>query len=45
MNEHTPKAVIKAIHCKRLALRAKLIAQTKKLAAEIKAAKQKKEQK
>jgi len=45
VNEHTPKAVIKAVHCKRLAFRAKLITQTKKLAAEIKAAQEAKEQK
>ena len=41
MNANTPKAVIVAVHCKRLALRAAIIKQDKKLAAEIKAAEQK----
>lgn len=45
MNAHTPHSVIRATHCKRLALRAAVIAVKRKIAAEIKAAKELKKEK
>lgn len=42
MNKHTPKAEVKAVHCKRLALRAAVIAVVKKIAQEQQKAKEQK---